>query len=69
MAAELPAAVDFWSWTCPFCRVLQGLLRKVGAEYAGRIKIPTIDVIRAIEPVNALMSGVYQRFSSLTKAG
>lgn len=44
LKSDLPAVVDFWSPTCTPCQVMGGLLRELGPEYAGRVKIFKLNV-------------------------
>jgi thioredoxin len=42
--SELPVLLDFWSPTCMPCQVMGGLLRELGPEYAGRVKVYKLNV-------------------------
>ena len=42
--SSLPAAVEFYSTTCPTCHVMTGLLKEVGPEFAGKVEIFTVNV-------------------------
>jgi thioredoxin 1 len=44
LTSDLPVVVDFWSPTCMPCQVMGGLLREVGPEYAGKVKIFKVNV-------------------------
>jgi thioredoxin 1 len=44
LKSELPVLLDFWSPTCMPCHVMGGLLRELGPEYAGRVKIYKLNV-------------------------
>lgn len=42
--SDIPAAVDFWSSTCPPCQVMGGLLNELGPDYAGQVNIFKLNV-------------------------
>ena len=42
--SDIPAAVDFWSATCPPCQVMGGLLNEIGPEYVGQVNIFKLNV-------------------------
>lgn len=44
IASDIPAAVDFWSATCPPCQVMGGLLNEIGPDYVGRVNIFKLNV-------------------------
>jgi thioredoxin 1 len=44
LASDLPVLVDFSAEWCPPCHRLKPVLNDLAAEYAGRIRIVTIDV-------------------------
>ena len=39
ITSDTPAAVDFWSASCPPCQVMGGLLNEIGPDYAGQVNI------------------------------
>ena len=46
LQSDLPVLLDFWSPTCMPCQVMSGLLRELGPEYAGRVKIYKLNVVQ-----------------------
>jgi thioredoxin 1 len=46
LKSELPVLLDFWSPTCQPCQVMGGLLRELGPEYAGRVNIYKLNIMR-----------------------
>jgi thioredoxin 1 len=44
LASDTPAVVDFYSTTCPPCKVMSGLLSEIGPDYAGKVNIFKINV-------------------------
>ena len=42
--SKLPVLVDFWSSWCPPCKVTEPLINELAQEYAGKVKIGTINV-------------------------
>jgi thioredoxin 1 len=49
LKSDLPVLLDFWSPTCMPCQVMGGLLREVGPEYAGRVKIYKLNVAQNMQ--------------------
>ena len=44
LASDLPVLVDFWAEWCPPCHRLKPVLAELATEYAGRLRIVTLDV-------------------------
>jgi len=44
LASDLPVLVDFWAEWCPPCHRLKPVLADLSTEYAGRVRIVTVDV-------------------------
>jgi thioredoxin 1 len=44
LASDVPVLVDFWAEWCPPCHRLAPILDELAAEYAGRVRIVTLDV-------------------------
>ena len=44
LASDVPVLVDFWAEWCPPCHRLAPILDELAAEYAGRVRILTLDV-------------------------
>lgn len=55
LASDIPAAVDFWSSTCPPCQVMGGLLNELGPDYVGQVNIFKLNVNQ-----NPQIAGRYQ---------
>jgi len=53
--SDIPAAVDFWSATCPPCQVMGGLLNEIGPDYVGQVNIFKLNVNQ-----NPQITGRYQ---------
>jgi thioredoxin 2 len=46
-AARLPVLVDLWATWCGPCRMVSPILERLARQYAGRLKLVTVDVDRA----------------------
>jgi thioredoxin 1 len=44
LASDVPVLVDFWAEWCPPCHRLAPILDELADEYAGRLRIVTLDV-------------------------
>ena len=53
--SDTPAAVDFWSASCPPCQVMGGLLNEIGPDYVGQVNIFKLNVNQ-----NPQIAGRYQ---------
>ena len=53
LKSELPVLLDFWSPTCMPCQVMGGLLREVGPEYTGRVKVFKLNVSQNMQTAQA----------------
>ena len=43
LKSDLPVAVEFYTPTCPYCRMLTSMFRQLSTEYSGRMIFATID--------------------------
>ncbi len=39
LKSDVPVIVDFWAVWCSPCKVMSGLLREIGPDYIGKLKI------------------------------
>ena len=44
LKSEIPSAVDFYSITCPPCKIMASLLYEIGPEYAGKVNVFKINI-------------------------
>lgn len=44
LGSDVPVLVDFWAPWCAPCRVLEPIVRDLGARYAGRLGVARLDV-------------------------
>ena len=56
LASDVPVLVDFWAEWCPPCHRLAPILEELAAEYAGRLRIVTLDV--DVNPLTTLTYGI-----------
>ncbi len=46
LQSELPAVVDFWAEWCGPCKMVEPILKKIAADYAGRLLVARVNVDR-----------------------
>ncbi len=44
LKSEIPGVVDFYSITCPPCKIMASLLSEIGPEYAGKVNVFKINI-------------------------
>ena len=44
LASEVPVLVDFWSPTCPPCRMMEPAIDELARESAGRFQVKKVNV-------------------------
>ena len=49
LKSEIPSAVDFYSITCPPCKIMASLLSEIGPEYAGKVNVFKMNVDYHVE--------------------
>lgn len=56
LQSDVPVLVDYWAETCSPCKALSTVLDEVAPDYAGRVKIMSMDI--ATNPNSAARYGV-----------
>jgi thioredoxin 1 len=56
LASPLPVLVDFWAVWCPPCRMMAPILDKLAADYAGRLRVVSLNCDE--EPETARTYGI-----------
>jgi len=44
LKSDIPCIVDFYSITCPPCKIMASLLSEIGPEYAGKVNVFKINI-------------------------